>query len=171
MILKSFPPIDVCCFADAGPSMMTEEDAGKLKSMNETKLIECLTPKLVACIPKTSMQVLVNSEKYAWIETGIDRSFFRKPDLFVVLSSFWAARGRKERKNDEGALASREKIVTLLVQSVCARIQKGVSSNVNLSSHLVDLIRQYGNCFDQTIQSSQAQLIMDKIIKKMKDIE
>lgn len=37
--------------------------------------------------------------------------------------------------------------VTLLVQSVCARIQKGVSSNVNLSSHLVDFIREYGKCF------------------------
>ena len=64
------------------------------------------------------MQLLVNSEEYGWIETGADKKFFRKPDLFVAPSCFWAARNEENYDGRVyGVLASwrlRDSVAVLL---------------------------------------------------------
>jgi len=106
-ILRVHVPVDVSKNAGAGAAVLTDEEANHLRTLApEKELVQYLTPKLVALIPTECLQVLVNSETHAWIETGLEPKFFRKPDLFVVLSSFWASRGGEERRSDEGVLAS-----------------------------------------------------------------
>ena len=105
--LAAHVPIDVSENAGAGASVLTDEEARHLQTLKlEKELVQYLTPKLVALIPTECSQVLVNSETHAWIETGLEKQFFRKPDLFLVLSSFWASSGGEERRTDEGVLAS-----------------------------------------------------------------
>jgi hypothetical protein len=102
-------PVDVSknAGAGAGAAVLTDEEANHLRTLTpEKELVQYLIPKLVALIPTECSQVLVNSETHAWIETGLDPKFFRKPDLFLVHSSFWASRGGEERRSDEGVLAS-----------------------------------------------------------------
>ena len=122
--LKACEPKEMRENQYAGLSMLTEYEASVLKDLKpENKLVEYLTPKLRALVPDNSWQMLVNSEKHAWIETGLEPKCFRKPDMFVVLSSFWTVRGGEERKSDEGVLSAwklRDGVAVLLEAKLAA---------------------------------------------------
>jgi hypothetical protein len=123
--LKACKPEEMSGNRYDGPSMLTDDEALVLKGLKpENELVKYLAPKLRALVPEDSCQVLVNSEKHAWIETGLEPKFFRKPDMFVVLSSFWSVRGGEERKSDEGVLSEwklRDGVAVLLEAKLAAK--------------------------------------------------
>ena len=112
-ILRYRAPVDVSTVPGAGAAFLSDAQARQVSlPMAEADLVKLVTPELEALLPVGSMQTLVNSEKHPWIETGGEAKFFRKPDMFVVPSSFCF-----RRSEAEGVLASwrlRDAVAVLL---------------------------------------------------------
>jgi hypothetical protein len=123
-ILNIFVPNVACSVTYGSDAVFSEAESISLKSLKpESELVRFLMPKLALLIPPESMQQLVNSEKYGWVETGGDQTFFRKPDLFLVASCFWAQKGSSYDAGACGVLASwklRDSVSVLLEAKLSA---------------------------------------------------
>jgi hypothetical protein len=120
--LGKFPPTDVSERPGAGDAFLSELEARHVLGFaKEHELVAWLTPKLAKLVPESSLQTLVNSEEYAWMETGSTARFFRKPDLFLVPSSFW--RKKTVTGDNKGVLADwklRDAVAVLVVAKMTA---------------------------------------------------